>query len=451
MRSLPGTQVRPLASHTSSEHLSGRWLILARSAWVVCALLLLANFVASIPAYYHLLSVVCPLADQGQCTNASGQLAPATIQLLAHLHLSLSSYAAFFTTTDVLVSLLAWGVGLLIFWRKSDEPMGLLVSLLLVLFGAAGCYNTLLGDWVPAHPSPLLSALLELLSGAQWIGLGAFLLTFPTGHVVPRWSWLIFCCWIISFVSGLTPFDFLGLTGYLALGGTLGMVVYRYLRVFTAIQRQQAKWFVYAAVVGLSLSAMSSIFSGVVPADSPFQLVLPALTILVSSAFLYLGLGFAMLRYRLWDIDLIIKKTLVYGVLTSLLALIYVGLIVSLQSLTHALTKQAGDNPILIVASTLAIAALFQPLRQRIQAIIDRRFYRHQYDAQKTMEAFSSTLRAEVDLEQLREQVVTVVQETMQPSHVSLWLLPMASARKESAVWQSTALAPEGGEEGALE
>src|SRR5712671_1853306 len=116
MRSLPGAQLRPLASRTSSERLSGRWLILARSAWVVCALLLLANFVASIPAYYHLLSAVCPFADQGQCTNsnASGQLVPATIQLLAHLHLSLSSYAAFFTTANVLVSLLAWGGGLLI-------------------------------------------------------------------------------------------------------------------------------------------------------------------------------------------------------------------------------------------------------------------------------------------------------------------------------------------------
>jgi hypothetical protein len=158
-----------------------------------------------------------------------------------------------------------------------------------------------------------------------------------------------------------------------------------------------------------------------------------------------------MLRYRLWDIDLIIKKTLVYGVLTSILTLIYVGLILSLQSLTHTLTRQAGNNPILIVASTLAIAALFQPLRQRIQAIIDRRFYRRQYDAQKTMDAFSSTLRAEVDLEQVREQVVTVVQETMQPSHVSFWLLPMASERPESVAWESTSLAPEGGEEGSLE
>jgi hypothetical protein len=366
MRSPPGTPLQHNTSRTSSGRISRPWLILARAAWVVCAWLLLANFVASIPAYYHRLSTVCPLADQGQCTNAGGQLAPATVQLLAHLHLSLSSYAASFVTANVLVSLLAWGVGLVIFWRKSAEPMGLLVSLLFVLFGAAGCYNTLSGGWAPAHPSPLLSTLLHLLSGAQWIGLGAFLLTFPTGHVVPRWSWLIFCCWIISFVSGLTPFDFLELTGFLALGGTLGIVVYRYLRIFTAIQRQQAKWFVSAAVVGLSLFAMSSTFSGIVPADSPFQLVFPALTIVVPSALLYLGLGFAMLRYRLWDIDLIIKKTLVYGILTALLALLYVGLVVGLGELLRLTTGQIGQSPVVIVASTLAIAALFHPLRRRL-------------------------------------------------------------------------------------
>src|SRR5258708_19065586 len=112
MKSLPSIQ--PLASRTSSGRLSGSWLILARSAWVVCALPLLANFVASIPVYYHRLSVVCSLEDQGQCTEVGGPLAPATVQFLAHLHLSLSGYAAFFTTANVLVSLLAWGVGLLI-------------------------------------------------------------------------------------------------------------------------------------------------------------------------------------------------------------------------------------------------------------------------------------------------------------------------------------------------
>lgn len=434
MISPPGIQSTPLSSRASSGHLSGRWLTLARGAWVVCALLLLANFVASIPAYYHLLSAVCTLADQGQCTNSnvSGQLAPGTVQLLAHLHLSLSGYAAFFTSGDVLVSLLAWGVGLLIFWRKSDEAMGLLVSLLLVLFGAAGGFNSLLGAWVPTHPSPLLSALLEFLSGAEWIGLGAFLLTFPTGHVAPRWSWLVFFCWIISFISGLTPFDFLGLTGFLALGGTLVIVVYRYRHVFTAIQRQQAKWFVFAAVVGLSLFTASFNFSDFVPADSPFQLVFPALTIVVPSAFLYLGLGFAILRYRLWDIDAIINRTLVYGSLTALLGLVYFGLIIGLQSLLHGIISQ--DNSVAIVISTLIIAALFQPLRHRLQKIIDRRFYRSKYDAAKIIKGFTVTLRNEVDLTTLSEQLQDIVQETIQPAHVSLWLRPPAHSARHQAV-----------------
>jgi hypothetical protein len=427
----PGTQLQPLSSRTSSRHISGSWLTLARSAWVICALLLLANFVTGILAYYRLLSTVCPSADQGQCTNASGQLAPATVQLLASLHLSLSSYAASFTTMNVLVSLLAWGVGLLIFWRKSDEGMGLLVSLLFVLFGAAGCSNTFLGSWIPAHPSPLLFTLYNLLSGAQWIGLGAFLLTFPTGHMVPRWSWLIFFCWIIPFVSGLTPFDFLELIGYPALGGTLGIVVYRYLRVFTAIQRQQAKWFVYAAVVSLSLLAISSTFAGFVPADSPFQLIFPALTILVPSAFLYLGLGFAMLRYHLWDIDIIINRTLVYGLLTATLLVVYLVLVFAGQAFLASLLGR--DNGIVLVGSTLVVAALFQPLRRRIQRLIDRRFYRRKYDAARVVAAFSSTLRNEVDLSTLSEHLVAVVQETMQPTHVSLWLCKRAQRGEPNA------------------
>ncbi|MBO0792025.1 MAG: hypothetical protein J2P36_13910 [Ktedonobacteraceae bacterium] len=443
MRLRCGTHLRPLASHPSSGQLSGRWLLLVRCVWIACALLLLANFVASIPAYYHLLNRVCPFPNQGQCTDASGQLAPVTIQLLANLHLSLSGYAAFFTTTDVLVSLVAWGVGLLIFWRKSAEPIGLLVSLLLVLLGAAGGSNTLLGAWAPAHPSFLLALLLNVMEGAQWIGLGAFLLTFPTGRMTSSWSWLILGCWITSFVSSFTPWDFLGLTGFLGFGGTFVVLIYRYRRVFTAMQRQQTKWVIYTAVVGLSLLTISLNLSSIMPATSPFQLVFPTLTIVLPAALLYPGLGFAMLRYRLWDIDLIIKKTLAYAVLTSILALIYLGLIVSLQALAQALTRQSGENPVLIVASTLVIAALFQPLRRSIQAIIDRRFYRRQYDAQKTIDAFRLTLHAEVDVEQLCEHVVMVVQETMQPSQISFWLLPLASSREALTAWERPSFAPE--------
>jgi hypothetical protein len=132
--------------------------------------------------------------------------------------------------------------------------------------------------------------------------------------------------------------------------------------------------------------------------------------------------GIAVLRYRLYDIDVLINRTLVYGTLTVLLALVYFGLVIGLGSLVRLLTGQLSQSPVIIVASTLVIAALFQPLRRRLQAIIDRRFYRRKYDATRILAAFSTTLRNEVDLNQLREELVAVVQETMQPSHVSLWL-----------------------------
>jgi hypothetical protein len=126
------------------------------------------------------------------------------------------------------------------------------------------------------------------------------------------------------------------------------------------------------------------------------------------------------LRYRLYEIDLIINRTLVYGALTTFLVAVYVGSIVVLQGLLRALTGR--ESQLAIVASTLVIAALFQPLRRRIQSFIDRRFYRRKYDARMTLEAFSSKLRDETDLAALRDDLVSVVTETMQPAHVTLWL-----------------------------
>jgi hypothetical protein len=145
-----------------------------------------------------------------------------------------------------------------------------------------------------------------------------------------------------------------------------------------------------------------------------------------------LSFGFAILRYRLWEIDHIINRTLVYASLTVLLALIYLGLVIALQSLVRVLTGAGTQQPLIIVASTLMIAALFQPLRRRIQAIIDRRFYRRKYDVAKTVEAFSATLRNEVDLSQLSEQLLAVVQETMQPTHISLWLRQPEPSRERN-------------------
>ena len=148
-----------------------------------------------------------------------------------------------------------------------------------------------------------------------------------------------------------------------------------------------------------------------------------------------LALAVAILRYRVFDIDHLINRTMVYGTLTVALAVVYFSLVLSLQFLLHGLT---GGNQLALVGSTLAIAILFQPLRQRIQRVIDRRFYRRKYDAARILAAFSATLRNEVDLTQLSEQLLTVVEETMQPTFVSLWLRPPAHEGKQRAPWRAT-------------
>jgi hypothetical protein len=143
------------------------------------------------------------------------------------------------------------------------------------------------------------------------------------------------------------------------------------------------------------------------------------------------AIGFAVLKYRLYDIDLLINRTLVYGSLSATLIAVYFGGIVVLQRLFVTLTGERST--LAVVTSTLLIAALFNPLRRRIQSFIDRRFYRSRYDARKTLEAFSLTLRDETDLEALNVDLVGVVRETMQPEHVSLWLRPDAASRGEGS------------------
>jgi hypothetical protein len=199
---------------------------------------------------------------------------------------------------------------------------------------------------------------------------------------------------------------------------------YRYRHLSTAIERQQIKW----AALGISIVTVGFVVRLVLTLliprlNEPSSLYnsLSTLVLLYVSLVIPLSIGLAILRYRLWDVDVLINKALVYGLLTGSLAAVYAGLIIGLESLIGRFTAQTAQ-PLAIVLSTLVIYALFQPLRHRLQAIIDRRFYRRKYDAAKTVEAFSATLRNEVDLGQLREHLLNVVQETMQPAHVSLWL-----------------------------
>jgi hypothetical protein len=199
----------------------------------------------------------------------------------------------------------------------------------------------------------------------------------------------------------------------------VGSVLVR-LRRSRGVERQQIKWFAYAGVV----LAASTVITYVLSEASSLQWLgwVAFVPGMVGNAGMPVAVGVAILRYRLYEIDLIINRTLVYGPLTATLVALYFGAVVLLQRLFVALTGQ--QSTLAVVASTLLIAALFTPLRGRIQSFIDRRFYRRKYDARKTLEAFSAKLRDETDLDALSDDLTSVVRETMQPAHVSLWLRP---------------------------
>jgi hypothetical protein len=197
------------------------------------------------------------------------------------------------------------------------------------------------------------------------------------------------------------------------------------LRYSGRIERQQIKWFAYATVVVISGVILKNVVYPVVSVTWVWWvgLILTAVGVVSSPV----AMGLAILRYRLYEIDLIINRTLVYVSLTATLAAAYLGGVVLLQYVFRTLT--GGESQLAIVASTLTIAAMFSRLRRRIQALVDRRFYRRKYDARKTLEAFSAKLRDETDLDALSGDLLEVVQETMQPAHISLWLRPDAASK----------------------
>jgi len=425
------TRVSPELRGEVDTHLRGRWLLIARIAWVALVVPTLGVFVVGLPIYFRQLQTAC--IGAAAC-SLNGALNPTGMRALQNLGFSVSGYAAYTVALYVVVSLVWSIIGLMIFCRRSDDWMALFVSLFLVTYypGIQGGPAYALAMIYPAWDLPgKLVGLLVLVS------LGLFLYLFPDGRFVPRWTfWLV-----VVGIAWLAPINFfpdspfnsvnwsplLGLVVWLGFVGSLVFAqIYRYRHVSNQTQRRQTKWVVFggtAAIVGVTGLYMSKhlIFSTLSQPGSIYEIVNNT-GYLLALLPIPLSIGVAILHSRLWDIDVLINRTLVYGTLTAILALVYFGLVVGLQFLFRELTSQVASSPLIIVGSTLAIAALFQPLRRRIQSAIDRRFYRRKYDAAKTLAHFSAILRDEVDLNQLSEQLVEVVEETMQPVHVSLWL-----------------------------
>jgi MFS family permease len=365
-------------------------------------------------------------------------------------------HADVFTLANGLTSALfpiAYGVvGALILSRAARNRIGWLlmtIALAIALLGALQSYYAQTTNG--AAELTALKILVIWLSGWGWwllIGpLLLLLLLFPTGRLLsPRWRWVVgmivlLCGFWIVFITaspewqdpttgqtfpnplGLNvipadlTFDTIQVPWMIALVSAVGLcvlsVVVRYRRS-GIIEREQLKWFLYACAIFIATYAFAGFFF---LGEDP-----PAWNGLIFNAilmFLPASIGIAILRYHLFDIDIIIRRTVTYSILTALLALIYFGGVVLAQQLTRSIT---ASSDLAIAVSTLVIAALFFPLRRRVRNAIDKRFYRRKYDAARTLAAFSATVRDEVELEKLTAELLNVVQETMQPASVSLWL-----------------------------
>jgi hypothetical protein len=226
----------------------------------------------------------------------------------------------------------------------------------------------------------------------------------------------------------LSPvFEVLMPAGWLLLGSVAVASLMVRFRRSRAEERKQLEWFLYAVILVLLVNTASQIFSAELLPSAVREFLF-----VFTLEGLWVAIGIAILRYRLYGIDILINRTLVYGTLTASLAALYFGVVVVLQMVLDLLSGQ--QSTLAVVASTLLIAALFNPLRRRIQSFIDRRFYRRKYDARQTLETFSSKMRNETDLDTLSDDLVGVVRETVQPAHVSLWVLPYSAPKGAARV-----------------
>jgi hypothetical protein len=353
------------------------------------------------------------------------------VRQLQALGLSRSAFAAYVVALDVVFAAVNWAVAAVLVWRRSRERMALLSALALLTLGGAtfiGLPSVLVG----AHPSwdVVVAQCLAVLGTCIVV----LFYLFPDGRLVPRWSPLLAAPWILvqggRYFFPDSPFSYLKwpialywLLFFAGITPALAAQIYRYRRVSGPLQRQQTKVVVFGVAVAgggylgvfLSQVVLMPFLMRNVLANLAFATAMYAVLLLLP-----LSIGLAILRYRLWDVDVLINRTLVYGTLTATLGALYLGSIAGLIALLHIVSGQ--HSTVAIVIATLAIAALVQPLRRRIQSDIDRRFYRRKYDAAQALAAFSARLRDEVDLDAVTADLVAVVDQTVQPAHVALWL-----------------------------
>ena len=397
--------------------------------WLTIALAYLAFFLIELRLDYN--QLLLPCEGEG-CDWAA--ITEAEAAALAGWGLTTRFYSGVLAGAVLLTVAIFSFLGALIFWREGKSRIGFFVSLFLMISPIvwyADADNVAANYPALALPSTVLSII------GIWIQF-VLLYLFPNGKFYPRWASIpLVLTWIVVVITTLSLGGFLppgllddfwrGFVPFLlalALPGVLQ--IFRYFRNATAVERLQTRWVVFGFVLYFLGPFFWYVFFGgevfFQPGEprllaSLFGWVLIQLMLL---AFLS-TIVIAILRYRLWDLDLIIRRTLIYGSLTGALALFYFGAVVLLQAVFGGLAGDAG-SPLVTVMSTLAIAALFNPLRTRLQGFIDRRFYRKKYNAELSIARFAASARDEVDLNRLAGSLLAAVDETMRPETTNLWL-----------------------------
>ena len=432
-------------------------LRMARSVWVAVVPLTLIAFVAALPARYAQLSAE---ADHYRFLLTSTR--PGTLAPLLAFWVTSPLYPSVCLTIEIVVMLVCAVAAAILFWRRRDERMAILASLSLVSYGAL--FLPPLDALAAAHPEWAL-----LVRAIQAVGLESSLLLFyvsPDGHFVPRWTRFLAVLWTIwttaSVVVPSAPFDFLRGRAHVVTPqsfplpwlfvcltwwstGLLAQFV-RYRRVSNPQQQQQTKWVLigWTAVVSFyTVLVFPRVAFPALSASAQVDLIYRSIGVPGFEVILMLApitITISMLRYRLWDVDLVINRALVYSLVTLVLGLVYEVSVMALEALFRAVSGQ--NSPLAIVLSTLASAALFKQVHKRIQRSVDRRFYRRTYDAARLIEEFGRGVRDDVELSALVDDLVAVVQQITQPAHISVLLLPVRTELDRAQQLETIALEP---------
>ena len=401
--------------------------------WASVATLCIGLYLVSIGADYNDYATICDgvRGFNSECTLYN--MASVEAEVLQSWGYSLQQYALYMTSIGILAPTIYFMLGFLVFWRLGITPIGLTVSLALIVFPffvyASGRV------WADMHPILSFLGVLAVIP-TNMIAV-TFILVFPNGRFSPSWAkyvWLILnvdIVLLILYINDLItlPEPLSTILYAIAVGFILlafAFQAYRYRYDSSPVERQQNKWIASGIVAYL----LGTVVWALTWTDAlGLEVGARRLVLFISGthitytllAMLPIGITIAMLRYRLWDIDVIIRRTLIYSVVSALLALIYFVIVLVTQNFLSGFIPE--DNTLLIVGSTLAVAALFNPLQQRVQHVIDRIFYRNRYDAEATLDQFSEKIRDAMDVDAIEHEVIQAVTSTIQPETISLWVV----------------------------